>query len=112
MTVNEKKDHDYEDDNTTLQVMSDKISRSEEDNSEKSATMTLPSIEDNQLPVNSSDDPSGEKSDGKDVENDGAPLEQTHSQAQKLGKKKILIIMPALCVCFLYRYLPAGIELC
>jgi Na+/melibiose symporter-like transporter len=98
MTVDREKDHDYENDNNSSLTMSDRISRSGEDNSEKSATMTPPSIGDDQLPVNNSDHSSHEKSDGKDVEKDGAPLDRTHSQAQKLGKKKILIIMPALCL--------------
>jgi hypothetical protein len=112
MTVDREKDHDYENDNNSSLTMSDRISRSGEDSSEKSATMTPPSIGDDQLPVNNSDHSSHEKSDGKDVEKDGAPLDRTHSQAQKLGKKKILIIMPALCVCFLCRYLTAAIDLC
>lgn len=30
----------------------------------------------------------------------GAPLDRVPSQAHKLGKKKILIVMSALCVCF------------
>ncbi|GIK01307.1 hypothetical protein Aspvir_005340 [Aspergillus viridinutans] len=93
-----ERDHDYDNDNNTSLMMSDRISRSEEDSSEKSATMTPPSTGDGQLPVNNSDHPSHEKSAGKDVEKDGAPLDRTQSQAQKLGKKKILIIMPALCL--------------
>jgi hypothetical protein len=112
MSVNEKRDDDYNDDNNKSLMMTDKIFRSEEDSSEMSATTTPPSIGNDQLPVNNSDHPSHEKSAGNDVEKDGAPLDRTHSQAQKLGKKKILIIMPALCVCILYRYLPAAIELC
>lgn len=103
MTVDGEKDHDYENDNKSCLTMSDKISPSGEDSLEKSATMTPPSIGDDQLPVNNPDHPSHEShedSDGKDVETDGSPLDRTHSQAQKLGKKKILIIMPALCVCF------------
>ncbi|KAJ8164222.1 hypothetical protein LV162_003542 [Aspergillus fumigatus] len=101
MTVDGEKDHDCENDNKSSLTMSDKISPSGEDSLEKSATMTPPSIGDDQLPVNNPDHPSHEShedSDGKDVETDGSPLDRTHSQAQKLGKKKILIIMPALCL--------------
>ena len=31
----------------------------------------------------------------------GAPLDRVPSQAQKLGKKKIVVVMTALCVCLL-----------
>lgn len=103
----ENKEHGVRHNSNALPVMSDKISRSEADSPEKSITMSPPSVEDDHSPTDGSDHHQGENFDENGLEKaaTGAPLDRTQSQAQKLGKKKILIIMPALCVC-LSLYMP------
>ncbi|EAW09446.1 MDR family MFS transporter [Aspergillus clavatus NRRL 1] len=96
----ENKEHGVRHNSNALPVMSDKISRSEADSPEKSITMSPPSVEDDHSPTDGSDHHQGENFDENGLEKaaTGAPLDRTQSQAQKLGKKKILIIMPALCL--------------
>lgn len=70
------------------------VGSSSRDGSEKPDPVGSPSQTSTEQP---SPDETGDVSDEK--AGAGAPLDRVPSQAQKLGKKKIVVVMTALCVC-------------
>lgn len=90
--------------------VADKISPAETEQEHASLDRSVHSEKRSSSLENQNQDESNAHNESDEKTSSGAPLDRVPSQAQKLGKKKIIIIMTALCVRHFFRPLPLSLP--